>query len=312
MKSYFNVQGSGKFDFIGKTKIFVAASAIAVVATLVLIATKGLNYGIDFAGGTEIQVQFNGNVDGAELRKIADDLKLAGSQIQGFPESNEFLIRFQAAQGQTASETNQFLTKAVEAVTQSLQSAFTDKNPTIRRVDSVGPQVGDQLKKNSILAAFYCFLIILIYVGLRFDYIYAPGAVICLVHDSLVTLGVLALLGKEMNVQILAAILTIIGYSLNDTIVIFDRVRENLDLHPEKSLPWVLNKSMNEMLGRTIMTSATTLAAIACLYFFADGVIRDFAFAMSIGIIAGSYSTIYVASPIVVLCDRLMNKRKLA
>lgn len=310
MKNYFNVQGSGKFDFISKTKVFVLISLVAVLVTLVWIPIKGLNYGIDFSGGTEMQVQFSSPVESSSVRKIAEELNLSGGQIQSFPETNEFLIRFQAEQGKTAAETNSFLTQAVQSLTEKLQVAFAAQNPTVRRVDSVGPQVGEQLKKNSMLAAFYCFLVILIYVGLRFDYIYAPGAVICLVHDSIITLGVLAFMGKEINVQILAAILTIIGYSLNDTIVIFDRVRENIDLNPEKSIPWVLNKSMNEMLGRTIMTSATTLAAIACLYFFADGVIRDFAFAMSIGIIAGSYSTIYVASPLVILFDRILNKKR--
>lgn len=310
--NYFDVTNSGRFDFVGKTKFFVALSLLAVLGSLLYIGAKGLNYGIDFAGGTEVQVQFEKPVETSQVRGFLDQMEIKDPQVQKFGTDSEYLIRFQGETQATAQQTNEFLTQTIQKITAGLKSSFADQGATIERVDSVGPQIGSQLKKNSLLAVFYSLLLILIYIGLRFDYIYAPGAVICLFHDAIVTLGVLALLGKEINVQILAAILTIIGYSLNDTIVIFDRIRENREVYPERALPWVINKAMNDMLARTITTSATTLAATACLFIFADGVIRDFAFAMSIGIIAGSYSTIYIATPAVILCDRLQNRKRLA
>lgn len=310
--NYFDTTGSGRFDFIKNTKMFVAISALAVLASIIYVLLGNLNYGIDFKGGTEVQVQFDKPVETSQVRSFLEQVDVKEPQILKFGEDSEFLIRFQNEEKASAQETNEYLTATVKKITEGLKSTFANEGPTVERVDSVGPQVGSQLKKNSLLAVFYSLLLILIYIGLRFDYVYAPGAVVCLFHDAIVTLGVLALLGKEINVQIMAAILTIIGYSLNDTIVIFDRIRENKGLYPEKQFPWVINKAMNEMLARTITTSATTLACVICLYIFADGVIRDFAFAMSIGIVAGSYSTIYVASPAVIWCDRLQNKKKLA
>jgi preprotein translocase subunit SecF len=193
-----------------------------------------------------------------------------------------------------------------------MQTELASFGPEVRRVDSVGPQVGNQLKKNSLLAVFYSLLVILIYVGLRFDYIFAPGAVLCLFHDAIVTLGALAILGKEMNVQIMAAILTIIGYSLNDTIIIFDRVRETIHDYHDRHLPWIINRAINETLSRTIMTSASTFIAVFCLYVFTEGVIKDFALAMCMGIFYGTYSTIYIASPCVILFDRIQHRKTLA
>ncbi len=267
--AYYNVDGSGKLNFFSKTKFFVGLSVLFVLASLFLIFTKGFNYGIDFSGGTEIQVKFEDKIDPDKVRNFVEDLKLSGSQIQKFGESNEYLIRFQGEQGKTPAETNELLNQAVNRVTQGLQTTLAEFKPEIRRTDSVGPQVGNQLKKNSLLAAFYGLLVILIYVGLRFDYIFAPGAVICLFHDAIVTLGILVLMGKEINVQVLAAILTIIGYSLNDTIIIFDRIRENIHSHSDRQLPWIINRSMNEMLVRSILTSTATLMSTVCLFIFA-------------------------------------------
>lgn len=310
--NYFDRTGSGRFDFIKNTKVLVAISGLAVLASLLYLFLGDMNYGIDFAGGTEVQVQFEKPVETSQVRDFLDQVDIKDSQILKFGQDSEFLIRFQNKEAASAQETNALLATTVKKITEGLKTTFANEGPVVERVDSVGPQVGSQLKKNSLLAVFYSLLLILIYIGLRFDYVYAPGAVVCLFHDAIVTMGVLMLVGKEINVQIMAAILTIIGYSLNDTIVIFDRIRENKGLHPEKQFPWVINKSMNEMLARTITTSATTLACVICLYIFADGVIRDFAFAMSIGIVAGSYSTIYVASPVVIACDRLQHRKKLA
>jgi preprotein translocase subunit SecF len=310
--NYFDTANSGHFDFISKTKYFVTFSTLAVVISLLYIGVWGLNYGIDFAGGTEVQVKFEKPVESSQVKSFLQELKIKDPQIQKFGTANEYLIRFQNHEHASVQEANQILTHTVSSITEGLKTTFANEVPVVQRVDSVGPQVGSQLKKNSMLAVFYSLLLILIYVGLRFDYGYAPGAVFCLFHDAIFTLGILAVLHKEINVQIMAAVLTIIGYSLNDTIVIFDRIRENRGLYPEKQFPWIINKAMNEMLVRTITTSGTTLALTICLFLFADGVIKEFALAMSIGICCGVYSTIYVATPAVILFDRISHRKKIA
>ena len=208
----------------------------------------------------------------------------------------------QAEEGATEKITNENLNKAISKAQAAVKTTYPDAE--IRRIDTVGPQVGSQLKRNGILAVFYSLLCILIYIGLRFDYKFAPGAVICLFHDSVVTLGVFSLLQKEVNVSIMAAILTIIGYSLNDTIVVYDRIRENFTRFKDKAHGEMINKSINDTLNRTILTSLTTFLATLALYLFAGGVIEEFAFAMLIGIVLGTYSSIYVASPFILLLDK--------
>ncbi len=301
----------GKIDFVGKSVIFSVVSGVLIIIALAEIFIHGLNYGIDFSGGTEIQVQFlNEDVSAAQLRKFADEVGLPNATVQAFGEKNEFLFRFQGEKGKTDKETNEKLNALISKVTDGIKAQFSEAGVVLRRVDSVGPQIGDELKRNSLLAAFYCLILILVYVGLRFDYQFAPGAVICLFHDSVIALGILSLLNKEINVQIMAAVLTIIGYSLNDTIVTFDRIRENVLIFRDNSLAFIINRSINDVLSRTILTSLTTLIAVGCLYFFAGGVIEDFAFTLGIGIIVGTYSSIYVASPLVLVANSLMSTKK--
>lgn len=309
---YYDLKGSGHYDFVGKTKILVSISVVLLLISFYFVFVHGLNYGIDFKGGTEIQVAFSKKVDTSQVRSFLEDLKIKEPQIQKFGDQSEYLIRFQGDTLATAKETNESLNTMVHKITDGLKTTFANDEPVVKRVDSVGPQVGSQLKKNSLLAVFYSLFLILIYIGLRFDYIYAPGAVIGLFHDAVITMGILAILQKEITVQILAAILTIIGYSLNDTIVIYDRIREDRPAHTDKQLPWVINNAINEMLGRTISTSLTTFACIGCLYFFADGAIKDFAFAMLIGIVIGVYSTVYISSPLVMFFDHLEQNKKSA
>lgn len=300
----------GRFDFMGKGPMFGALSLFLVIASLVVIATKGFNYGIDFAGGTEVQVKFALPVTTAEIRSEIEKLGIAGASVQKFGEDSEYLLRFEAVRGGSEKQENEATEARNKKVIEGIKTQFADRGPDIRRVDSVGPQIGEELKRNGILAAFYSFLLILVYVGLRFDFKYAPGAVICLVHDTIITLGIFAALGKQVNVQIMAAILTIIGYSLNDTIINFDRVRENEALFRDEDLKAVINRSVNDVLSRTILTSGTTLLSVAALYFLAGGVIEDFAFTLGIGIIVGTYSSIYVASPLLLLFDRLQAKKR--
>lgn len=286
-------------DFMGKNKLFAIISLLLVLGSLMMMATRGLNYGIDFAGGIEVQVQFpDENADVSTLRGMLAEMGLGSVQVQQFGNTREFLMRFESPKGESEQGINQQIQERIALVREKINATFS--NPDIRRIDSVGPQVGEQLKRNGALAVFYSLLLILIYVGLRFDYNFAPGAVACLFHDSLITLGIFSLLGKEINIQILAAILTIIGYSLNDTIVIFDRIRENLITYKNNPLPWVLNRSINDALSRTLLTTITTLLAVLSLNLFAGGVIADFAFALGIGVVIGTYSSVYIASPLVI------------
>lgn len=295
-------------DFISKAKLFTVVSTVLVLGSFAVLFTKGLNYGIDFAGGTEVQVKFDQEIEVGELRKFTESIGLDQAQVQRFGEEKEFLIRFQTETIKNKKEMNKRLNAMIEKVTTGIKTNYTDRGAVIRRVDSVGPQIGEQLKTNGLLAVIYSLVLISLYVGLRFDYEFAPGAVLCLFHDAMITLGIFSVLGKEVNIQILAAILTIIGYSLNDTIVNYDRIRENKLRLKGKSLKEIINTSINETLSRTILTSITTLIAVMALYFFAGGVISDFAFTLGIGIVVGTYSSIYVASPLVLSLGRIKAK----
>lgn len=260
----------GRFDFVGKVGLFGGISVFLVVASLVYLAVKGITYGIDFAGGTEIQVKFTGGaVTIDKLRELVNRQQVKHVELQSFGGAEEFVIRFQTQQGATDKETNDLQNAAVTRIKESITTELAASQPDFRRVDSVGPQVGAELKRNGFLAIFYSLLIILIYVALRFDYKYAPGAVLCLAHDAIITLGVFVFVGKEVNIPILAAILTLIGYSLNDTIVVFDRIRETEGHFRERGIRFIINKSINDMLGRTLITSGTVFTpALQCIYIF--------------------------------------------
>lgn len=288
----------GKIDFIRWKNTNVMISIVTFIAAILIIALKGFNYGIDFAGGVEVQVKFKDNPGVEKLREV-----IGKGQIQSFGEKDEFLIRFDNEHGASEKEVNAATSARIKSVTEQITTTMASHGPEIRRVDAVGPQVGSQLKRNSILAAFYCLMVILIYVGFRFDYKYAPGAVLCLFHDAIIILGILCLFGKEINIQILAAILTLIGYSMNDTIVIYDRIREVEDANKSVDIRRVINHSINATLGRTILTSVTTLISCTALYVFASGEIKEFAFTMGLGVIIGTYSSIYVASPLMIYLD---------
>lgn len=291
-------------DFVKWIGIWGAISIGLTLISLVLIFTRGLNYGIDFSGGTEVQVKFAQNIHIDEVRSFVEGLGFKEPVVQQFAGTEgEYLIRLQAPKGETEKETNEKLKQTIESVQTAIKGKFAGSD--IRRIDTVGPQVGNQLKRNGVLAMFYSILCILIYIGLRFDYKFAPGAVICLFHDAIVTLGVFSLLQKEVNIQIMAAVLTIMGYSLNDTIVVFDRIRETFSLYKGRPMRDLINKSINDTLNRTILTSFTVFLATLSLYLFAGGVIEEFAFAMLIGVMLGTYSSIYVASPFILLLDKL-------
>ena len=291
----------GRFDFIKAAPVMGGISALLTVIAIVLLCTKGLNYGIDFAGGTEVQVRFSKPVEQQELRTAIESIGIKDPGIQSYGPNNEYLIRLELPKGATEKQTNDLVNQNVTKLRTELKEKFSLPEDGLLKVDTVGPAVGSELMRNGLLAAFYSFIVILVYVALRFDYNYAPGAVLCLVHDSIVTLGVYSLLGREFNVQIMASILTLIGYSLNDTIVTFDRIRETAPKNRDLSMRFIINKSINDMFGRTMLTSGATMIAVLALYFFGGGVISEIAFTLIIGIIIGTYSSVYVAAPLILV-----------
>lgn len=295
----------GKFDFVAKVGLFGGISVALVLISLIYISVKGITYGIDFKGGTEIQVKFEKPVTIDHVRTAVGKVGLGDVGVQAFGEGSEFIIRFQGEKGATDKETNELLNKSISDVKMHLTNEFKDSGLDIRRVDTVGPQVGAELKRNGFLAVFYCLLVILIYVAMRFDYKYSPGAVICLAHDVIITLAIFILVGKEVNVPILAAMLTLIGFSLNDTIVVFDRIRETEHMYKEKGSGFIINKAINDMFVRTLITSGTVFVSSLCLFIFAGGIVSDIAFAICIGIFFGTYSSIYVAAPAILIMEKL-------
>jgi preprotein translocase subunit SecF len=299
----------GRFDFVKWSPLMGGISLLLTIIALVLIFTKGMNYGIDFAGGTEIEVKYDKPVDAHQIRDAIQAAGVENAGVQSFGSAQEFLIRLELPHLPTEEEQNKQVLVNVAKVRTALKEKTGLEDKGVLSVASVGPQIGSELKRNGFLAAFYSFLVILIYVGIRFDYNYAPGAVLCLVHDSIVTVGVFSLLGREFNTQIMAAVLTLIGYSLNDTIVTFDRIRETAPLNRDKSTAFIINKSINDMFVRTLLTSSATMIAVLALYFFGGGVISEIAFTLVIGILIGTYSSIYVAAPLVLVMERF-NKHK--
>ena len=293
-----------KIDFVKWAPASAMFTLVITIVAMVCIAIKGFNYGIDFSGGTEMQVQFTTPVQAEEIRKGLRDAGVHDPSVQSFGGENEFLIRLGTPEGANDNIRNQKLTEMLATVKETLGAKFSLPPEGLKRVDTVGPQVGAELKKNGLLAAFYSFIVLMIYISVRFDYVYAPGAIACLVHDCIMILGLFSFLGREVNIQIIAAILTLIGYSLNDTIVTFDRIRETAPLYRDRSLAYIINKAINDMLGRTFLTAGATLLACIGLYYFAGGVIADISFTLIVGILIGTYSSIYVAAPLIMVMEK--------
>lgn len=295
-----------KIDFVRLAPFMGAFTIFLTIAAITLMMTKGFNYGIDFAGGTEMQVKFDHPVSAQELRTTLQSAGVREPNVQSFGGANEFLIRLGTPEGADDNIRNQKNNEVLAKVKAALSEKLGLKAEQIGRVDTVGPQVGSDLKKNGMLAAFYSFLVILIYISVRFDYVYAPGAILCVVHDAIMILGIFSLLGREVNIQIIASVLTLIGYSMNDTIVTFDRIRETAPIFRDRSLSYIINKAINDMLGRTFLTAGATLLACFGLYFFGGGVISDIAFTLIVGIFIGTYSSIYVAAPMIMVMEKIV------
>ncbi|MCM2280165.1 MAG: protein translocase subunit SecF [Oligoflexia bacterium] len=291
-----------QIDFVGKRHIWVGISSAAILLTIVLFFTKGLNYGIDFTGGAEIQIKAPATWDIGTVRKEMDEGGIKGLKVIqiGLPEDHQFLIK---AQGDDKS-----LNLVSKQVSDILGKKLQPGEYEIQRADVVGPAAGESLRTSGFLSMFYALLGILLYVTIRFDLRYSPGAVLALFHDSVITIGVFILTQKQFDLQILAAVLALIGYSNNDTIIVYDRVRETLHLHPGLTIEKGVNQAINETLGRTLLTSLTTFLSVFSLWLFGGKVIEDFAFTLMVGMVVGTYSSIFIASAFVIFLTHRQEK----
>ena len=279
-----------KFRFMRFSKPGFFISGGMVVAAMVLFVMLGLNLGIDFKGGTLIEIRTEQAADLGKLRQTLGSLKLGDVKLQELGGHNDVQIRIESQAGGE---------EAQQAAIRRIKAAL-DKNVEYRRVESVGPTVSGELTRDGIIAVIAAIGAVLVYIWFRFEWHFSVGAVTSLVHDVLLTIGVFAIFRIEFNLSIIAAILTIVGYSLNDTVVVYDRVRENLRKYKSKPLEELIDLSINQMLPRTILTSVSTLVALLALYFFGGEVIRGFTFTMIWGVIVGTYSSVFIAAPLLI------------
>lgn len=274
-------------DFMGKRHIALVLSGLMIVIAIGALVARGLNFGIDFTGGTLVEVGYPDAVDLGDVRNALSETDLGQTQAQHFGSSREVLIRIAPQEGMESAQ-----------LSEKVLSALGQQNPAVemRRVEFVGPQVGEELTEQGGLAMIYALIGILIYIMIRFQWRFAPGAVIALVHDVLFIIGFFALFQLDFDLTVLAALLAVIGYSLNDTIVVFDRIRENFRKMRKGTPLEVINNSINQTLARTVMTSVTTLLVLVALFIFGGEVIHAFSLALILGVLVGTYSSIYVAS----------------
>ena len=288
-------------DFLGKRKVAGIISGLIILAGLAsLVFHGGPLYSIDFEGGTEIQVLFTESTNVEAVREALSEIGYGDAAIKTFGSEDEFLIHVKTS---TQSE------EQVNTIREALASIHAG-DYEIRRLETVGPKIGKELRGDMISAVLIAMAGIVIYISIRFQFMYAIGAIVALTHDILITLGLFSLLNMEISLSVLAAFLFIVGYSLNDTIVVFDRVRENAKEKRHDSFMSVINLSLNQTLNRTVITSLTTLTVVLILLFFGGEVIKPFAFALTIGLVVGTYSSIFVASPVVLVWDENQKKKK--
>ncbi|HIC41122.1 MAG TPA: protein translocase subunit SecF [Piscirickettsiaceae bacterium] len=273
-------------DFVGKRTYAIIFSVVLITISIFSLATQGLKFGIDFTGGTLIEVGYEQPVDLSEVRNTLDEAQFKGANVQHFGSTNEILIRLKPQ----AVSSAKLSSKIIHLLGDDID---------IRRVEFVGPKVGEELTNDGGLAMLYALIGILIYVAFRFEYRFALGSISALIHDVIITLGVFSLLQIEFDLTVLAAILAVIGYSLNDTIVVFDRIRENFLSTRHTDPKKIINGALNQTLSRTIMTSVTTLLVLFALFFLGGEIIHSFALALLIGVVIGTYSSIYVASSMI-------------
>lgn len=279
------------YDFMGKRLPFLALSAILFLASLGILFTKGLNFGIDFAGGTLVQVKYEKKAPIDDIRDILKGYeKFSNASITEFGSEEEIVIRISGTSTALGTDIGDQMHTLLKSTGEF----------EIRRVDMVGPKVGDELREKGIMAMSLSLLVILVYVSFRFEWRFAIASILALIHDVTIALGAISLFQIDVNLDILAAILTIMGYSLNDTIIVFDRIREGVTTSKESKLKLVVNESVSRTLSRTTLTSLTTFFVVVTLFVFGGEIIHGFAFTMVVGIIVGTYSSIFVASSFLV------------
>ena len=276
-------------------KIFNIFSGSLILISIFLLLFKGLNYGVDFKGGTLIELRATDQqITIFQLRKSFLNMNLGDVNVKEFGKNNDFLIKFEKKE----NDNKNLISEIKENLNKSIGPGYN-----FRRVENVGPKVSAELLKSGVIAICLSLVAMLIYIWIRFEWQFSLGAILALFHDVILTLGVFSLFSFEINLSIVAAVLTIVGYSMNDTVVIFDRVRENLKKFSDIKIFDLTNKSINETLSRTIITSVTTLLALVSIYIFGGHILKGFSLAMILGVIFGTYSSIYIANPVLILLN---------
>ena len=276
-----------KFNFSSKFKVANIFSLILFAASILFILFKGLNYGIDFKGGTLIELRAS-NTGASEIRSALNDMDLGDVNVKKFGQEGDYLIKVE----QKENEGNNIIPKIKDNLSDNLNTEIN-----FRRVENVGPKVSSELLQSGIIAISLSLAAMLFYIWIRFEWQFSIGSIIALFHDVVITLGIFSVLSLEINLSIIAAVLTIVGYSMNDTVVIYDRIRENLNKYNRLNISEIANLSINDTLARTIITSATTLLALLSIFILGGEILRGFSFAMILGVLIGTYSSIFVASP---------------
>ena len=276
--------------FVNARKLAYVLSALMILGSIGIYFSKGLNFGIDFKGGFLIESHTEQTANLAELRELTGDLGLGDVALQTFGDDNQVLIRIEFQEDKSLDE-------VVTLVQKTLENSYSDE-VSFQRTEAVGPKVSGELIQSGIMSVLLAVGAVLFYIWIRFEWQFGLGAVIALVHDVILTIGMFSITQLEFNLSIIAAILTIVGYSLNDTVVVYDRIRENLGKYRKKEMPDLINYSLNETLARTVMTSVTTLLALGALFYFGGEVIHGFTAAMIWGVFVGTYSSIFIASPV--------------
>ena len=271
-------------------KLFNIVSILLILASLLLLIFKGLNYGIDFKGGTLIELRSNNtNVNISEIRASLNSMNLGDVNVKEFGKKGDYLIKVEAKAGNN----NELIPEIKKTLINNLNAEIN-----FRRVENVGPKVSSELLQSGIIAISLSLAAMLFYIWIRFEWQFSIGSIVALFHDVIITIGIFSILSLEINLSIIAAVLTIVGYSMNDTVVIYDRIRENLNKHTQLNISETANLSINETLSRTIITSVTTLLALLSIYILGGEILRGFSFAMILGVLIGTYSSIFVAAPV--------------
>ncbi len=292
---------NANYDFIGFRRYAYGVTAAVILPGLLFLLIKGLNYSIEFTGGTLVQIRSSTEVDVAHLRSGLDRQGIHGAEIQNFGAANEYVIRARVAKpGTDANDTQATAT----AVSHALDAVLGAGKYNVLRTEAVGPKVGGELRQKAFLAIFLSFFAVLAYLAYRFEWRFGLAAVAATAHDILATIAFIGVLRLEVSLTVVAAVLSMVGYSLNDTIIIFDRVRENLRKLKKESFEGVLNRSINETLPRSVLTHGTSLATLLALAIFGGEVIRPFALVMFFGVFTGTFSSIYIASPVLMAIEK--------